>query len=67
MYPLQAQGWSAGNKNLSTLTSKRNWTYIKDNGNMITLMVYWRFNGGRSFDSGRKKLNNSDRERGIAQ
>jgi hypothetical protein len=30
-------------------------------------MLYWRFNSGRSFDSGRKKLNNADRERGIAQ
>jgi hypothetical protein len=34
---------------------------------MITVMLYWRFNSGRSFDSGRKKLNNADRERGIAQ
>jgi hypothetical protein len=67
MYPLQAQGWSAGSKNVSNLTANRKWTYIKDNGNMITLMLYWRFNGGRSFDSGRKKLNNADRERGIAE
>jgi hypothetical protein len=67
MYPLQAQGWSAGSKNVSALTTSRRWTYIKDNGNMITVMLYWRFNSGRSFDSGRKKLNNADRERGIAQ
>jgi hypothetical protein len=67
MYPLQAQGWTAGSKNLSDLTPNRKWTRIKENGNMITLMVYWRFNGGRSFNRGNKQLNNSDRDSGIAK
>lgn len=64
-YPLSSKGWSAGTTNLSPLAYSRTWTYIKDNANMVTLTISWRFSNGKKYNRADKNVKNVDRERGI--
>ena len=63
----QPQGWKAGSRLISDLVQKKNWTLIKENGNMVCFYFNWSFSSGRKYDSGKKVLNNADRESGIVQ
>lgn len=67
LYPFTPKGWSAGTRQLSELVQKESWTYIKDNGNMLVLTLSWDFNYGRKHEAGRKTINNSDGDSGIAK
>ncbi len=66
LYPFQAKGWSGGSELLSQDVKKKSWTYIRDNGNMLTLNLSWNFNYGKKHNAEGKTTNNVDRETGIA-
>ncbi|MDR2920249.1 MAG: carboxypeptidase-like regulatory domain-containing protein [Tannerella sp.] len=66
-YPLNSEGWSAGGKTLADIAKKERWTYISDNGNMLTLSFSWNINYGRKYEAGKKTLNNADYESGIVK
>lgn len=68
LYPFTPSGWTSGNRITgNTYVQKKNWTHIKDNGNMFCLYFNWKFNSGRKHQSGRKTLSNSDRDSGIVK
>ena len=68
LYPFTPSGWTGGNRIMgNTYVQKKNWTHIKDNGNMFCLYFNWKFNSGRKHQSGRKTLSNSDRDSGIVK
>lgn len=65
--PFIKEGWSAGSKQISKLATSNNWTYIKDNGNMLILTFSWNLNYGRKHEAAEKKLDNSDTDSGIVK
>lgn len=68
LYPFTPSGWTGGSRIVGNpYVQKKSWTHIKDNGNMFCLYFNWKFNSGRKYQSGRKTLNNSDRDSGIAK
>ena len=67
-YPFTSEGWSAGTRTMPNRYLNFNrWTYIKDNGNMLTIDLSWRFSSGRKHQAGRKTLSNSDSDSGIVK
>lgn len=68
LYPFTPSGWTGGNRIMgNSYVQKKNWTHVKDNGNMFCLYFNWKFSSGRKHQSGRKTLNNSDRDSGIVK
>lgn len=67
LYPFMSEGWSAGSKLMNNLVKKEDWTYIKDNANMLMLSLSWNFNSGRRHKAGEKTMKNMDRETGIVK
>lgn len=66
-YPLKT-AWTGGSRVVnSPYVEKKSRTYIKDNGNMVCLYLSWNFNYGRKHQAGKKTLNNSDTDSGIAK
>ena len=57
LYPF-ADAWKAGSKSLSALAPSENWSYIKDNGNMMVLSFSWNVSAGRKFKSENQGLHN---------
>ena len=67
-YPFTSEGWSAGTRTMPNRYLNFNrWTYIKDNGNMLSIHLSWRFSSGRKHQAGRKTLSNSDSDSGIVK
>ena len=67
-YPFTSEGWSAGTRTMPNRYLNFNrWTYIKDNGNMLSIDLSWRFSSGRKHQAGRKTLSNSDSDSGIVK
>jgi len=66
-YPFQARGWVGRGKRISELAQQSSTTYIRDNGNMVTLSFSWNFNYGRKYQAGRKTLNNADYDSGVVK
>ena len=68
LYPFLSEGWTGKNRIMhSPYLEKNETTYIKDNGNMFCLYANWKFSYGRKHQAGKKTLNNSDRDSGIAK
>ena len=68
LYPFTPSGWTGGSRIVGNpYIQKKSWTHIKDNGNMFCLYFNWKFSSGRKHQSGRKTLNNSDRDSGIVK
>ncbi len=66
-YPFISEGWSAGSKRISGIAKKETRTYIKDNGNMLTLSFTWNIHYGRKHKAENKTLNNADQDSGIVK
>lgn len=66
-YPFQARGWVGRGRKISDLVKESSTTYIRNNGNMVTLSFSWNFNYGREHQAGQKKLNNADYDSGVVK
>lgn len=67
MYPLNSEGWSSGSVLNSKYVKKEEWTFIKDNSNMISFYFNWKFNSGRKHYAGEKTMNNADTDSGVVK
>lgn len=56
-----------GSERLSEVAPATTWEYDKEVGQMVVLQFAYRFDFGRKYKSGNKKLHNQDRDAGIIQ
>lgn len=56
-----------GSERLSEVAPATTWEYDKEVGQMVVLQFAYRFDFGRKYQSGNKKLHNQDRDAGIIQ
>ncbi len=66
-YPFVSHGWKSGSKLLSEWVQKSEQAYIRDNGNMLTLNISYKFAAGKSHKAGRKTIHHTDRESGVVK
>lgn len=66
LYPLGPTHCAGGYRLLDEQIRTWSRTYIDDNAQMLYFSLSWKFDGGRKHQAGRKTMNNSDRETGVA-
>jgi hypothetical protein len=63
-YPF-TDSWHTSAESISSVNPYRQGVYIKDNGNMLILGFSYQFNYGKSLNTSKKTLTNSDSDTGI--
>jgi hypothetical protein len=63
--PLLPDGAPSGTRQIYPIAQSESWNYTRDTGNMVYLSLNYSLSFGHKYNSGQKKLYNSDTESGV--